>query len=109
MPHAYANNGATHRLVRGNNDLRPSEVYFDTPPSVAQLSASFQNYQPPIWQADIAKTRAALAQSDLVVLRCYEAAIPVPKEWVDYRKALRICLQQGASLPTAPISYPADT
>src|SRR6266566_2804972 len=33
--------------------------------------------------------RTALANSDAVVLECYEKGIPVPNEWVSYRDGLR--------------------
>lgn len=51
---------------------------------------------------------AALARSDLVILRCYESGIEVPEEWKDFRKDLR-SVASGASdaesLPAQP-GYP---
>jgi hypothetical protein len=37
-----------------------------------------------------------LSESDVVVLRAYEANTPVPQAWVEYRQALRdMTLSQG--------------
>lgn len=54
----------------------------------------------------------ALKLSDEVVLRCYESQIPVPPEWVEYRKQLRVigATQDGdptREFPTIP-PYPKD-
>ena len=72
-------------------------------PSKAELAASNLsqfNY----------KAKLALRISDPVVLRCYEAGIPMPQEWKDYRVALRVCAKATvvAELPTQP-AYPAGT
>lgn len=63
----------------------------------------------PVTSAAVAAARAALSASDVTVLRCYEAAIAVPSEWADYRKALRAVITGGATdLPAAP-AYPSGT
>ena len=56
-----------------------------------------------------AEARSALEASDLTVLRCVEAGIPVPADWAAYRQALRAVVS-GASttLPDRPV-YPAGT
>ena len=52
---------------------------------------------------------AALAESDVTVIRCYEHAVAVPAEWVAYRAALRAIVSSGTgSLPTRP-AFPAGT
>ena len=50
---------------------------------------------------------AALRASDVTVLRCYEASIPVPADWRAYREALRAILRApagdaSAGLPSSP-------
>jgi hypothetical protein len=51
----------------------------------------------------------ALADSDRTVMRCYEAAIPLPADWVAYRLALRAIVGTGVGpLPARP-DYPAGT
>lgn len=59
-----------------------------------------------------AKAKACLAKSDITVLRCYEAGISVPPEWVEYRKALRAFIgtieDPKVSLPQQPI-FPIGT
>lgn len=72
-------------------------------PAAAQLWAEYQ-----------AKAQALLDKSDIVVLRCYEASVTVPAEWVTYRKDLRVIIaaESGdptAALPTRPEKYPAGT
>jgi len=37
----------------------------------------------------IAQAQAALIRSDVQVLRCYEAGVPFPPRWADYRQVLR--------------------
>lgn len=50
--------------------------------------------------------RQLLAASDIVVLRCYEAALAVPAEWAAYREALRaVARGENGVLPERP-SYP---
>ncbi|MTD33668.1 tail fiber assembly protein [Paludibacterium denitrificans] len=59
------------------------------------------------------EARTALSASDTTLMRCYEAGIALPAEWVAYRKALRaiISAQSGDPtqlLPTRP-AYPEGT
>lgn len=42
-----------------------------------------------LWAARRKEAQTSLEQSDITVLRCYESGLPVPKEWVAYRKSLR--------------------
>ena len=56
------------------------------------------------------KARALLTASDTTLMRCYEAGIPLPAEWVAYRKALRAIISAKSGdpsqqLPTRP-PYP---
>lgn len=56
-----------------------------------------------------ASAKAALVTSDITILRCYEAGVPVPAEWHSYRVALRGLMATGAStLPSSP-TYPLGT
>ncbi|MDR3495359.1 MAG: hypothetical protein P4L82_12230 [Ancalomicrobiaceae bacterium] len=56
-----------------------------------------------------AEARSALTASDMTVLRCVEAGVAVPAEWVAYRRALRAIVAGGsAALPARP-AYPAGT
>lgn len=57
--------------------------------------------------------RHALAESDITVLRCAEAGVPVPQAWRDYRAALRLIVSSAAGdpdvgLPPRP-DYPPGT
>ena len=56
-----------------------------------------------------AEARAALAASDQTVMRCVEASVAVPAEWVAYRQALRDVVSGRATvLPDRP-AYTAAT
>lgn len=53
--------------------------------------------------------KIALDESDITMLRCLEANIPVPPEWNTYRDALRMAIKDGTQpIPTRP-AYPAGT
>jgi len=55
------------------------------------------------------QAQALLDKSDQTVGRCYEAGIPVPQAWRDYRSALRAVVSSGSGvLPTRP-DYPPGT
>jgi hypothetical protein len=65
------------------------------------------------WSALQDAARAALGDSDITVLRCFEHGIAVPAEWVAYRAALRTIISAPsgtvvAGLPVKP-AYPAGT
>lgn len=72
--------------------------------------------QPPEVARGVALRSAArvlLDESDITVLRCAEAGVPVPQAWRDYRTALRSIvssqsLSESAQLPTKP-DYPPGT
>jgi hypothetical protein len=55
--------------------------------------------------------RAALAASDITLMRCIEADVAVPQAWRDYRAALRAVIADAASYTTLPDrpAYPAGT
>lgn len=59
------------------------------------------------------EAKAALVKSDTVVLRCFEAGVPLPVQWAEYRKALRAIAgaESGDSTQPLPIQpgYPAGT
>jgi hypothetical protein len=64
-----------------------------------------------VWATAQQNARNAMAKSDLVLLRCLEAGIPLPAAWKTYRTALRAILGATSGdgtkpLPTAP-AYPA--
>lgn len=64
------------------------------PPSTEQLVAALK-----------LDALTALGASDITILRCYEAGIPVPVEWVAYRDHLRGIVkgtEQPTALPTKP-------
>ncbi|MBL4776776.1 MULTISPECIES: hypothetical protein [Ralstonia] len=79
-------------------------------PTAAQIAAQ---QAAAAWSAYQATAKAALAVSDITILRCAESAVALPAAWAAYRKALRAIV--GAStgdptqaLPTQP-AYPAGT
>ncbi|MDR3373158.1 MAG: hypothetical protein P4L98_05450 [Ancalomicrobiaceae bacterium] len=56
-----------------------------------------------------AEARAALEASDRTVIRCVEAGVAVPAEWVAYRRALRaVVAGTSATMPGRP-AYSAGT
>lgn len=51
--------------------------------------------------------RAALQASDRTILRCLEAGVPVPPDWIAYRVALRAVVSGRAiDLPACPDFVP---
>lgn len=57
--------------------------------------------------------KSALSESDITVIRCAEAGVPVPLAWRDYRAALRLIVSSDvgdpeAGLPARP-EYPPGT
>lgn len=76
------------------------------PPS-GQISTSAR------WAALQMEALGALAESDITVLRCAEAGVPVPQAWRDYRAALRQIVSSDIGdpdpgLPERP-AYPPGT
>lgn len=65
------------------------------------------------WAALQSDARSALAESDITVLRCAEAGVPVPQAWRDYRAALRLIVSSAAGDPDAGLpprpDYPPGT
>lgn len=65
------------------------------------------------WASLQSDARSALAESDITVLRCAEAGVPVPQAWRDYRAALRLIVSSAVGdpdvgLPPRP-DYPPGT
>lgn len=59
------------------------------------------------------EARAMLDESDITVIRCAEAGVPVPQPWRDYRAALRAIVSaqsvsESTQLPPRP-DYPPNT
>ncbi|MDE1906080.1 MAG: hypothetical protein KGH75_06465 [Rhodospirillales bacterium] len=94
----------------GSQDhLIPAGAVAMTAADVAALNSSVPNN----WAARQFAARAALTESDLTVLRCYESAVAVPATWATYRKALRAIIAASTgdptqAMPTKP-AYPAGT
>lgn len=66
-----------------------------------------------LWSEHQALARSALSTSDTTLMRCYEAGIALPAEWVAYRKALRAIVSAQSGDPTQPLptrpAYPEGT
>lgn len=66
---------------------------------------------PRTWADHQLVARGALEASDIVVLRCFEAGVPLPAEWKEYRAALRGIAGSASGDPNWPIPtrppYPA--
>lgn len=91
------------RAVDHADECLPGETYQDEAPVWA----------PDPWLDVRANAAAALRESDLTVLRCYEASVPVPTEWSTYRHDLRAIVRASTGDATAPLparpAYPAGT
>lgn len=63
-----------------------------------------------LWRDYQASAQLAMNKSDITVIRCVESAIPLPSEWVAYRKNLRAILGSAKGDFTKPLpaipSYP---
>jgi hypothetical protein len=86
-----------------------------TAAQIASVQAVYAAHDPskPSWSVYQASAKAALDDSDITVMRCYENAVPLPAAWSTYRKALRAIVgaltgDATQSLPVKP-SYPAGT
>lgn len=66
-----------------------------------------------LWAQYQSNAQAALTDSDLTILRCYENSVAVPAAWTTYRKALRAIISATSGDPTQPLptkpTYPAGT
>lgn len=86
------------------------QPYMPVAPTAAQIAAQQTALA---WATYQGAAQAALAESDKTVLRCYENAVPVPTDWVAYRKALRTIVSATSGDPTQPLpakpSYPPGT
>jgi hypothetical protein len=65
------------------------------------------------WAVRQQDAKVALDNSDVTLLRCFEESIPLPAEWVTYRKALRAIAGAASGDATQPIpvrpEYPVGT
>jgi hypothetical protein len=65
------------------------------------------------WHIYKSQAKNALEKTSVTIERCFEAAIALPSDWVDYRKALRAILSQASGDPTVPLpaqpAYPNGT
>lgn len=85
-----------------------SEVGIEPP--AGHLTADPGPTQAQLDRAATSEAKAALSKSDTTVLRCFEAGIPLPEEWRNYRAALRARVTAGTgTVPSAPSEYPAGT
>lgn len=74
---------------------------------------SYANSTPSLWSSLQYQALGALAESDITVLRCAEAGVPVPQSWRAFRAALRLIVSSesgdpDAGLPARP-EYPPGT
>ena len=114
--YCYYNNGISMRMVDSDYVAQTGEILFSQIPNSDQLASSFSGYSAAATtiarQPFIASAQAALDKSDITVLRCYSAAVPVPEEWQAYRTALRAITgltdTTSVVLPTMP-AYPSGT
>lgn len=64
------------------------------------------------WSTYQEQAKAALARSDVTMLRCFESGITAPAAWVTYRKDLRAIVSAPSGDPTAQLPsippYPAN-
>lgn len=92
------------------------EFFDDTPQAVIDgVNTVYAAHDPTkaSWSAYRENAKAMLADSDEVIMRCYENGVAVPADWVSYRKALRTIVGASAGdsnqpLPTKP-AYPVGT
>lgn len=86
-----------------------------TSAQIASVEAVYAAHDPskPSWSNFQSLAKAALADSDVTVMRCYENAVALPSNWAAYRKSLRALVSAtsgDASQPLPPKpSYPAGT
>lgn len=108
MPYYIDKQGGLHFLsdddvAKGSESLLPADSKPATDKQViaAQMKAATPDLR--------IEAQAALLQSDITVLRCYEAGLSLPAEWRTYRAALRaIVSAPDASAMTLPVrpAYP---
>jgi hypothetical protein len=80
-----------------------------TDAQIAAVNAVYEAHDPSK-QDFTAAAQAALAKSDMTIIRCAENSIPVPSAWATYRAALRAIIvgKQSGPLPSVP-AFPANT
>lgn len=103
----YSFKSAAGEALNAPSTLQPYVVPALT---AAQLSAQ---QAANAWTVYQATAMAALADSDITILRCYESAVVVPAEWSSYRKALRTIISSTSGDATQPLpakpAYPAGS
>jgi len=96
-------------LPHGSTYSFAKSVKPDVPGTLTTVAPTAEHVAHQAWLVYQGAAMLALHQSDPVVLRCFEDGIPLPADWVTYRKALRTIA--GASsgtvgtLPAIP-TYP---
>jgi hypothetical protein len=93
-------------------------IIFDPLMTAAQIASvesvyAAHNPDTPSWSAYQQSARAALSDSDLTVMRCYENAVALPVAWASYRKALRAIVGAASGDAAQPLlakpTYPSGT
>jgi hypothetical protein len=76
--------------ITGRDDIKRGMIhdgrqFIDdpTPPLPQYVALDVRRFRAIAW--------GALSMSDVTIVRCAESGIPVPQEWVEYRKELRRC------------------
>jgi hypothetical protein len=87
------------------------EFFEDTPVSVISgVEAVYAAHDPknPTWDSIRHSAQTELNNSDVTVIRCVESDIPVPADWVAYRKSLRAIVgaESGDATKEFPIKPP---
>lgn len=86
-----------------------------TSAQIASVEAVYAAHDPskPSWSDFQSSAKAALADSDITVVRCYENAVALPSAWGTYRKALRaiVSVTSGDASQPLPVKppYPSGT
>ena len=87
--------------MHDSNDWRVEAI----PVEPAAPAQTAEELAPQQWASCQKQATAAYAASTDVVMRCYESEVPVPAEWVKYRKALRAITNATSGDPAQP--FPA--
>jgi len=92
------------------------EFFSDTPASIVSgVEAVYAAHDPakPSWSELKLQAQAALDSSDVTITRCAENSVPVPSNWISYRKSLRAIVgaETGDATQALPVKppYPVGT